>query len=314
MPAIMSHHQFGIAVLAKKGAGSFGTRAERDAFLLGAQGPDPFFFATRTPSLARLKRFGTGLHSNYVDESIDMMLELIDSTQGTKRLVLDAYMSGYLCHFSLDSVAHPFVYYWEGALCGAGVRRLDERDTQFVHSQVEADIDAFLLWQMLGKTVADIRITRYALQGGKKVLNLLDLLYAPIGRELYGLELPSDLYSRSIHDTRMVFDFIQSPSGRKRTLIGQVERALPGRRHSLLQALSMRSDVYDQCAFANLEHAAWLDPTIDSYRTESLMDLFETAAQEAVLRIEMFQNGQVDARMLTSGLDFNGNYQKSLAL
>ena len=314
MPAIMSHHQFGIAVLAKRGAGSFVTRAERDAFLLGAQGPDPFFFATRTPSLARLKRLGVGLHNNRVDESIDMMLAVIDSAQGTKRLVLDAYMSGYLCHFSFDSVAHPFVFSWENALCGAGVHRLDERDRQVVHSQVEADIDAYLLWHFLGKTVADIRITRYALQGGKKVLGIIDSLFAPVGRGVYGLELPSDLYTRSVHDTRMIFDFIQSPSGRKRALIGQVERVLPGRRHSLLQALSMRGDVYDQCAFANLERAEWLDPSIDRYRTESLIDLFEMASDEAAVRIDMFLNGLADARMLTSGLDYEGSYQKSLAL
>jgi len=282
------------------------TRAERDAFLLGCQGPDPFFFATRTPRIISLKQFGTCLHSENVDSSIDHMLKTVAESKEHDRLVLEAYMCGYLCHYALDSYAHPFVVSWVQALCSAGVNRLDERDSQFVHIQIEADLDAFLLWHLLGKTVADIRITRYTLQGNKKVLSVIDSLFAPLGQVLYGFDMSSEPYSRSIHDMRMTYDFIQSTSGRKRALIGWVERRVPKRRHSLMQALSHRTDVYDQCAFANLGHDPWIDSENEEERNESFLDIFDAASDAAVSFVNAVLSGGVEAHTLTNGVDFDG--------
>ena len=309
MPAIMTHYQFGISTLAKRGAGSFPTRAERDAFLLGNQGPDPFFFVVRTPSFRDIGSFGRFLHNEHVDASIEAMIACAQSAKGIERLVLDAYISGYLCHFSLDSATHPYVISLTHALCAAGVPGLDERDDRYVHSQIESDIDAYMLWRHLGKTVADLSITRYALQGNNKLLGYVDGLFFPMISELYDLSLPGNLYTRGIHDMRMAYNIIQSPSGRKRVLIGMLERALPKRRHSFLQALSHRNDVYDDGAIINLEREPWMDIFTGEQRVESFIDLFDAASDAAVVRINAFLDGQADTHTLTGGKDFSGNLQ-----
>ncbi|MDR0499815.1 MAG: zinc dependent phospholipase C family protein [Coriobacteriales bacterium] len=122
---------------------------ERNAFILGNQGPDPLFFALRTPQLVKYKKFGQNLHKYKISDSIAFAKEYIQSCkmQGNikEAAVLDAYVQGYLCHYVLDSIVHPFVYAQQYALCAAGVPGLDIRDGQVVHARIESDLDVWML-------------------------------------------------------------------------------------------------------------------------------------------------------------------------
>ncbi|MDR2493000.1 MAG: hypothetical protein LBD25_06060 [Coriobacteriales bacterium] len=321
MPALFTHHHFGLAVLVRRGAASFATRVERDAFLLGNQGPDPFFYALRTPALIASKRFGSRLHRDKPDAVFDTMsavLAELDATSADSGLparaqsaatslrhVLEAYACGYLCHFTLDSTAHPLVYYYQDALCNAGVPGLGIDDEMFVHAQIEADLDAMLLWRLTGKTVADFKITRYLLQGGDVVLKQIDSLFARVARDVYGEVLPSGAYCRAVKDMRATVNIMQSATGRKRAVLGVIERLVPGRRHSLLQAMSHRTDVKDDCPFWNEGREPWTRPATGEEITASFLDLFESAANSANHKIDEFMDGASGAR-LTGGLDFQG--------
>ena len=306
MPAIITHHQFGIKVLRNSRGGLFPTRAERDAFFLGCQGPDPFFFTLRTPALLRMSHFASQLHKEQIPAAFEVLLKRTAVTRAPTRQILDAYVSGYLCHYSLDSTAHPYVLALTQAYCSAGVPGLDERDAACVHTQIESDIDSFMLWTTLRKTVADIPTSRYTLQGDRKVLSAVDGLFYPVARELYGLMVPSNLYTRCLKDMRLVYDVIHSSTGKRRAAIGAVERALPIRRHSFLQALSQRADVFDDCQYIHADTEAWIHPFTKENRKESFLDHYETAAQEAQLRIEALLTRPTDLHALSLRCDFNG--------
>lgn len=62
MPAIITHDQFGRKALAKAAAGVVSNERERNAFLLGNQGPDPLFYCVANPTTAKYHKLGNLMH------------------------------------------------------------------------------------------------------------------------------------------------------------------------------------------------------------------------------------------------------------
>ena len=63
MPAILTHDLFGRGVLEDATALlNLRTPAERDAFLLGNQGPDPLFYLVVDPLMHKWSPLGSALH------------------------------------------------------------------------------------------------------------------------------------------------------------------------------------------------------------------------------------------------------------
>jgi hypothetical protein len=309
MPAVLTHHLFGKAVISQLGGGVFPTRDEREAFLLGNQGPDPFFYALLTPSLKEVKAFGSTLHSERIDASLAAMRKYVRSLDANQEKVADAYLCGYICHFTLDSIEHPLVFAQQNAITNAGVKGLDDSAGSFVHGQIETDLDSMMLYRSSGKTVRDFVITRQVLRANKAVLFLLDDLYANVSWYVYGLPLPDDAFSRSVKDMRISVRLMQSRGGTKRTLLGYVERLV--RPHSLVQAMSHRTDVGEQSEFNNSEHQSWTNPFTNEDSDASFSDLFDSAVQVALENLRLHAEGAATA-LITAGLDFSGKPQQRL--
>ncbi|MDR3052754.1 MAG: zinc dependent phospholipase C family protein [Coriobacteriales bacterium] len=303
MPALLTHHLFGTSVLSQLGGGAFPSRNERDAFLLGNQGPDPFFYTLFSPALVDLKRFGSTLHHEQVDASFEALRRYTRAVTVPWQKVVDAYLCGYLCHFSLDSVAHPFVYAQQNAITGAGVEGLDQSDGSVVHGQIETDLDAMMLKRATGKTIEDFVIARQILHASDAVLGQLDLLYNYTAWEVYGLKLPDRAFTRGVRDMRTTYGVLRSSTGKKRIALGYLERL--ARRHSLAQAMSHRADVGERCDFDNEEHASWINPFTGEQSDASFADLFAAALSVALENLRLHEEGAASV-LLSVGLDFEG--------
>ncbi|MDR3137124.1 MAG: zinc dependent phospholipase C family protein [Coriobacteriales bacterium] len=304
MPAIVSHHIFGRSLLPDLDAGFCQTRDARDAFLLGNQGPDPLFFATRSLALVRIKKLGSLMHRERIEELLGVWRQRVLDTSGHQRAVLRAYLSGFLCHFTLDSIAHPLVLAFEEALVHAGVTGLDPRDHSYVHGQIEADLDVFLLHEMSGRTLDEYVLPKQVLYAGNTILKLIDRLYDVAARQVYQLAVPHTAFSRGVHDMRLVVAVSYSPGGTKRRLLGKLERL--ARPHSLLQAMSHQKDAYLDCWYANEQKETWLHPQSRKPRHESYRELFALARQQALSAIQLFWDG-ADPFAITGGQNFLGN-------
>jgi len=84
------------------------TVAHPDAFLFGAQGPDPLFtlgvFPLRPKS--QPSHYGTLLHTARTGRFLSALCAEAKDATGVER----AYAMGFLTHYALDSTVHPFVY------------------------------------------------------------------------------------------------------------------------------------------------------------------------------------------------------------
>jgi hypothetical protein len=313
MPALLTHNFFGTdvwAYVAKRCPGLSATEGSsaawelQRAFLLGNQGPDPFFYALRTPHLMTNKKFGSLMHHEGVSETIEAFRRIALSRQDFEGSLLLAYLLGFVCHFTLDSVAHPFVYAQQYAVCDAGVKGLDRRDGSTVHGQIESDLDMMLLYRRRGVSIREYNYTRAVLKAKDSTLRLLDAAYQALAHEVYAVDLTASAFSRAVRDMRLTIAVLYSPRGIKRQLIGRVERLFS--RHSFAQAMSPRADVGETCDFDNHERNEWVNPFTSECSHESFDELCARAHDAALINIDALMDGK-PALDITKGRDFEGS-------
>ncbi len=308
MPAVLTHDFFGRDVLRKLPQCSTGSfvlddHEAQDSFLLGCQGPDPFFYAQFMPNFTSVKQFGSTAHREKVDETLAALRRVCFSESGDNKQLLTAYALGFLCHFKLDSVMHPFVYSQQYAICDAGVKNLDRSDGFNVHVYLEGELDMMMMYQRHGCALRGHDWRSDVLNIKDNTLNLLDFAYRAVAHEVYCTELAPKAFSQGVRDMRKTFSVLYSPTGVKRYIFGKVERVF--RRHSSLQALCPRNDVGDTSIFDNREKAEWTNPFTDEVSTASFAELYECALEKVLVDIEAFMDGR-PIEEITGGLTFEG--------
>lgn len=308
MPAILSHHLFGRTLLAQKNNRAFLTRDARDAFLLGNQGPDPLFYGTLSTRMINVKKLGVSMHREGIDTYLEAWRELLDHhhIKDHEHEILKAYVYGYLCHFALDRTAHPYVDAYTDALCSAGVPGLGLDAHSFVHSQIEADLDVYLLYRLAGRTIDQYCIPKQVLYASDAALSSIDALYGVAARILK-LEVPRAVFSRSVKEMRSIQKLLYSPGGTRRKLVGRLERLV--RPHSIMQALSHRPEAYLDAWYANEEHAPWFNNETGEESTLSYYELFEEALAVAREDMDLFKEG-APIREISKGQTFRGTAQE----
>ena len=113
MPAILTHDFFARDVADRaKAELPLATLDEREAFLLGSQGPDPLFYITIYPLMAKWAKVGYLMHDERPARLLAAMREAVDRLSKREKDVGAAYLAGFSCHWLLDLTVHPFVNAW----------------------------------------------------------------------------------------------------------------------------------------------------------------------------------------------------------
>ncbi len=307
MPAIITHDQFGRDALELPACSFIEGERERNAFLLGNQGPDPLFYCVANPTTAKYVKLGNHMHhtepSALMSSMANSLVYLPESAHG----IAKAYIAGFLCHYLLDRAEHPLVYAQQYALCDAGVEKLGSKDGSEVHAIIESDLDEMMLWTRRGETVRSFRPQKEILKADRQTLSIISYLFSMAVRDAYGQDVRPDLFSKSVLGFRRVQGVFHSAHGKKRAVLGGIERRF--RRHSFVQAMSHRAVELDVSEFENHDHAAWVNPFSKAVSTASFHDLYAEALAQADRWIPAMASGELSpqqAHELTAGLNFSG--------
>lgn len=307
MPAILTHDFFGKDVYAELYGAIGGTKDESDAFLLGNQGPDPLFYSFANPRLKAFVRLGSTMHSERPSELFGSMTQALALLPEEDLAIGRAYAAGFLCHYLLDSEAHPFVYARQYAVCDAGVEGLTRGNGSEVHAVIESELDEMVLFTKRGETVATYRPHRNILHASKRVLDVASRLHAYCAITVYGLSTPRGLFASSVRCFRAGQRFLDSPNGIKRALLGQAEELV--RPYSFLRSMSHRPIESTTCQFDNRERLPWKDPFTGSVRNESFWEVYAQALERARVFVPVVLEGRLDleaARAMTGERNFSG--------
>lgn len=308
MPSLITHDYFGQQALTRNAFTATWSQDQKDAFLLGNQGPDPFFYAVVSPRLRRFSRVGSVMHDEKPSELFVMMHKSVQWLAPEDQGIGQAYLCGFYGHYVLDTTVHPFVFSQEYAICDAGIEGLTRKDGGEVHATIERELDELVLYIKLGKTVATYKPYREILRASDQVLKVISRMFSLALYRTYGMALPDNMFVTCVHNFRKIQHLFYSPEGKKRSLVGRTEGLF--RAYSFYDSMSHRAVERTSSVFANAEHQVWEDPFAGTQRTESFQDLFDEALAYTPAAFELLQQEVISEdevhRALTHGRDFSG--------
>lgn len=279
MPAAITHYYQALRAWNgyRKAAGS--CLRCREAFLWGAQGPDFLFYhRLLQPGRRNLRELGGRLHRETPSRLLGAMRD-VWRAEGDG--VTESYLYGFLCHYSLDRTAHPFVYADVRALHGLYPGRGDD----FLHNHVESVLDGIVLRSLTGKLPGDFDLRR-TVPENREVRQAVSRLYAGVLERLYGIRGDEPELLRSMRDCRRICGMLNDPTTVKKTAAELLER-LTGR--YMASAVIRGISEPDDFDYANILHGKWRWPP-ESGKThrESFFDLFDRSVRESVRFLQRF--------------------------
>lgn len=149
MPAATTHVEFVKDVLRMNPAFKKNI-ANMNMFYLGSQGPDMLFFSHASIMPGSLHKYGNLMHGTKVYETFAYFEKYAKNDPD-----LSSYLQGYLCHYVLDSTAHPLIF----AVSDEIVKDKGGKNG-VIHVGLEAEIDVWMLHQR-GRTVTDYDVFQY---------------------------------------------------------------------------------------------------------------------------------------------------------
>lgn len=309
MPAFLTHRSFALRLLGDN------PDFARKAFLLGSQGPDPYFFYGQLPWKKReggkeVAAFGSGLH--HIDPAA-YFASLLKEAGEAKSKSFTSYVYGLGAHYCLDRAAHPFVF---GRTGFSDDRKLNGK-LAHDHTLLEVLIDEAI-------ATGDDTYTPYAYRyidlDEKEAAGISAHLYqataAYLGdRKIPGLG-PSSL-AAALDDYRAVLKITNKPRWFSKVFVD-----LAMGKESQVAALhypskAAREDLEIELSkndfdLLNEEHFPWPDPFTGKERNESFLDLYEKAASDAEVLFGLFDRTlageKADLPAFTAGLTHDGGH------
>ncbi|SHJ60981.1 Zinc dependent phospholipase C [Dethiosulfatibacter aminovorans DSM 17477] len=255
----------------------------RTLFDLGTQGPDFFLYHGAAPWRKNrgYGKYGGLIHKSETDRLIYNMLKHIDSIDDkTSKEKAISYAMGFVCHLSLDSISHPFIFYY------SGVYTKGDKATEIhahLHKEYEMILDA-LNSKRLGKIRSVYFPYRETFTPDPQNTEIIQQLYESLIEELTGENLPENAVSICIDDFMDLFSIFPDRSGIKKKLLGVLER-IAGHPHAITKAL-IQKEFDDKDDYLNLKHGEWVHPCYKTIKsTESYVDLFDMAVKDAAKKI-----------------------------
>ena len=232
MPAIVTHDLFGRAV-ADDVADLMNFRSvdERDAYLLGNQGPDPLFYLVAHPLMAkwsrklrqhharRLSRAAAGCHARGGRPARGARARHRPRLRGRLHEPLGPWTPPCtpLCTTGKTASPAPACRALTPPTRRRSTRRSSATGTRWPSSASRA------------RPVAEWRPYREVLVASPEVLSCVDKLYFYVALWVFGQPVDPQAFSVSVHEFRLLQRLFYSAGGGKRLALGGVERLLHAR-------------------------------------------------------------------------------------
>ena len=306
MPALLTHYLFGESNLSLLPEHLRATESCRRAFLVGNQGPDPFFFAVTSTRGGEVRSMGSKMHEGRMAACFDALRSGLGCLPADLREVGVAFVCGMLGHYVLDRATHPYVYAQEFALCDDNPELADAYHE--VHALIESDMDCGMLHLLHGQTVEQFAPVS-VLDADESAERAAGALLAQCAMEVFGLPLRPADYPGGLADMRLCYRSIEPAGSARSRAVGALERT--ARPHSQMESLAHRTDVDETCAAMNPRHLAWESPFADPAEpacasTESFPELCERARADYARVLPLLLDAGCPAARITGGVNYEG--------
>ncbi|PHV70212.1 hypothetical protein CS063_12090 [Sporanaerobium hydrogeniformans] len=285
MPDIITHYLFGLNTTQNLKHSPLHTiiKEHPDLFFIGLQGPDFMYYALQRQKLV-YSHIGLKMHTEKTGEFIISALSHLKRYEVTSKEFneLLSYMSGFLCHYILDSMAHPYIFY----LGGYYLEDTPEtKKYEGLHKKIELAIDTILLEQRLSKKAHQFNINKYILSRAHLPSSLLTL-YDETLFLLYGINNGGAIFKKSYEDTRLYYRLTSDSLGAKKTLLSSTRFLLPKAVANHVHYFSYYNCVDPLIDYLNSSKRVWLHPVTGNVYTFSFHDILRNATKKSITLLQ----------------------------
>ena len=304
MPAYCTHYIFACELLPAL-TELAGFDLNRDAVMLGTQGPDVFFFHRIAPWMPgrSQRKIGSRLHRAKPGDILDAMAEYCTRCS-TEKDIARSYAYGFILHYALDRQCHPFVYAKQQELTDSG----SSLHKSALHNIVEMSMDAVLLHEKLHIDDPRCFDTAVTVPDDPAVLDEVARLLSFTVYRVLGKRLQPTDARRALTDTKTMQRLLRDANGSKARILGGIETILsPFTGNFRLTSMLRPKDLEKAKKYGNIENRNWRSPYAPGVRTESFFDLYRLAqapAQEMIRGFDRICAGETDGAAVTQNLSF----------
>jgi len=293
MPAVFSHYYMAQHT---KNVCAVPCGMVRDAFNWGAQGPDVLYYSKGIKPRASLRKCGVLMH--HIDPALlfETFFDIYNAG-GYSEIAL-SYIQGFICHYTLDRSAHPYIYYLSQQL----VTR-DDILSIFIHNRIEHNIDVLVL--LKEKHVGGDKICAVSvLPANREVLFEVSAFLTEVMRRMFkkrARRINQKRVFRCFKGSRQMARLLFDRTGRKQKIYRRIERVLDI--GPAFSGIIRPKEPDNGIDYTNSLNTPWyyLDDMVKGSddtppHTESYFDMEATAIQDAADMIyrfnECLENGK----------------------
>lgn len=272
MPGFVLHYLFGVQTYHTLSDNTIKKYIKKhpSAFSLGLQGPDIFFYSP--VSYLRKENTGSILHDTHTAEFFKSLLKDKDAMpDSSEKEAVCAYIAGFLGHYTLDRIFHPYVYARTG-YSNAGKK---QNDYYGKHFKLECEFDVLFLKSIKGLKPEDFYQSA-TICLPKKEQRAIALLLSKAVTKTYGQINFFAHTQAAICFTRLATALLHDSTGNKKKRLQKLEKKLLG--YTWVSEMIEASVPIKETDVLNLDHELWQNPwnpKIQSY--ETVYELLETA-------------------------------------
>ena len=198
-------------------------RKNPNAYRMGLQGPDIFFYYLNSYMRSRKNNICDVLHEKNTGAFIDNMLEYTIILDADDKEICLAYISGFLCHYALDSNTHPYLHFRVEQDLNDHPER---RSISFYYRRIETLMDMLLLKRLNHMEPSQLNLEALVSLNKKDRKNIADcLLYAL--RTTYHYRISRKTIMQVLRSVRSTCIFLQTNPQMHRRLVQFAEKRLP---------------------------------------------------------------------------------------
>lgn len=274
---------------------------------LGAQGPDPIYFCLRYQKEAM--HLANDLHHKEINAFLMALTEYIKHNQTSE---LKAFYLGFISHYVLDVVIHPYIYHFTGeyhpemkeTYLYRGLHLSFERgvDMDYIHHRYQMEPEKF------HKKHRILKLNRTP-----KIIE--DMMQTLIHR-IYHHEKGGLYYKIGHHTMHLILRYgIVDRSGIKRLILKGIDQFHPTSPLILSSyPYRRRPYLYD---YLNLNHQVWKHPVTGESSKRSVLELYDEAlnkSQKMMDQLLLYIEGKqdVDLEKLFENRSFNTGIDVSI--
>ncbi|MBO6215766.1 MAG: zinc dependent phospholipase C family protein [Lachnospiraceae bacterium] len=297
MPGFRAHYLFGKESYEKMSniKGFSPIREYPMSFGLGLQGPD-FFFYDPLSHIFNHPDIGTQIHKNRVMAFFSSLMEARNSLiRLSDRRIADAYIAGFIGHYTLDTICHPYIHFRTKKIENAS------RSTYIfgIHVLLETDIDNSLLLHYMHLRPSQFRTEATIALSHHERSVLSGLLARAIHRTFPEAKCPKWQIKNAMRMVWLVNKLMSDPHALKKKAVRFIDQKLFG--HAFISSIMSADGLSTYKDPCNLRHREWNNPwQRDITSREDFYQLFSRSMSlfdERIKKYKMLVGAPLRSRM-----------------